>query len=78
MYCECVQFTCMYPQVVPEIRFIPEVIVVGPDPTSGLLTTTFTLYFGMGDSSPQQGTPPPEGTVGIVRVNDPIQTLPVS
>jgi hypothetical protein len=65
-------------RVVPEIRFVPEVIVVGPDPTSGLLTTTFTLYFGMGDSSLQQGTLPPEGTVGVVRVNDPIQTLPVS
>ena len=51
-----------------------------PDPMSGLLIRNFTLYFGMGNStsseeflSSSNGRP-----VGVVRVIDPIQTLPVS
>ena len=61
-----------------EIRFIPEVVVVGPDPSTGLLTRTFTLYYGMGGGSPGDELSLPEGPAGVVRVDDPIQSLPVS
>ena len=66
-------------QVVPAIRFVPEVVVVGPDPVTGLLTREFTLYFGMGGNDDESATGGgyTNGAVGVVRVNDPIETLPV-
>ena len=52
---------------------------MGPDPISGLLTQNFTFYFGMGNSSSEEFLSSSDGRpVGVVRVNDPIQTLLVS
>ena len=69
-------------QEVPEIRFLPEVVVVGPDSTTGLLTRYFTVYFGIGGDSPSGTRGGGElqfinGLVGTVSVQDPIETLPV-
>ena len=56
---------------------------MAPDPTTGLLKTSFTLYFGMGDT-PISGDgfrgdeAISKGPVGIVKIQDPIETLPVS
>ena len=64
-------------QDIPEVRFIPEVVVVGPDPTTGLLTRNFTVYYGVGNSTTGDATYT-EGLLGSVSVQDPIDTLSVS
>ena len=64
------------------MQFIPEVIVVGTDPATGLLTRGFTIYYGIGDittgSGGSVGVRNYEGPLGVVSVEDPIETLPVS
>ena len=66
-------------QDIPEVRFFPALVVVGPDPTTGLLTRKFTVYYGVGDLSTGVGggLSDIEGPLGIVSVEDPIETLPV-
>ena len=56
---------------------------MAPDPRTGLLTTTFTLYFGMGSTSRDdvaglRDDLISEGPLGVVKIQDPIETLPVS
>ena len=48
-------------------------VVVGPNPVTGLLTTQFTVYYGVGGSSIGDI----EGLRGVVTIHDPIETLPV-
>ena len=46
---------------------------MGPDPTTGLLTGRFTVYYGVGDLS----TGGLSYIKGIVSIEDPIETFPV-
>ena len=51
---------------------------MGPDPTTGLLTRRFTVYYGVGDWVENSlSVSYNEGPLGIVRVEDPIETLQV-
>ena len=50
---------------------------MGPDPTTGLLTRNFTVYYGVGNLS-TGGVTYTEGLLGSVSVQDPIDTLSVS
>ena len=49
---------------------------MGPDPTTGLLTTRFTVYYGVGDLSTGLGGGLSD-IEGIVSIEDPIKILPV-
>ena len=51
-------------------------VVVGPDPTTGLLTGRFTVYYGVGDLSTGVGGGLSD-IEGIVTVEDSIEILPV-
>ena len=47
------------------IRFIPEVIVVGPDPISGLLTRQFTVFHEIETTTTSATVAGPLGVVEI-------------
>ena len=65
-----------------DVHFTPEVVAVGLDPKSGLLTRSFTVYYevgsiitgGTGDLTVNDVI---ENTIGIVHIKDPINTLQV-
>ena len=55
---------------------------MGPDPVTGLLTSSFILYYGvsnvLSDDAGNLTINDINGTLGIVSVKDPIYTLQVS
>jgi len=59
------------------VRFIPEVVVMGTDPVTGLLVQQFTVLYGTANRSEsfvaQQGRP-----VGEVSIQVPYKTIVVS
>ena len=65
-----------------DVHFTPEVVAVGLDPKSGLLTRSFTVYYEVGDIT-TGGTGDLtisdviENTIGIVNIKDPFNTLQV-
>ena len=58
--------------------FTPEVIIVGSDSKTGLLTRNFTLYYEVVNLTAQDGMLLTEGYLGNVNVMDPIYTDKVS
>ena len=64
-----------------QVRFFPEIVAIGPDPKTGLLTSNFTLYYGVHNlPSGEAGNlmiNDADGTQGIVSIKDPIHTLQV-
>ena len=72
-------------QSVHDIRFIPEIVVVAPDPSTGLLIRHFTVYYGIGGGEGEGGEGRGgggrglvDGPIGNVSVQDPIETMNVS
>jgi hypothetical protein len=61
-----------------QVRFIPEIVAVGPDPKTGLLSRNVTLYFGVSNlSTGNSMINDIDGTLGNVSIKDPIHTLQV-
>ena len=65
-------------QDIPLVRFVPEIVVIGTESTTGLLTRGFTVYYGTGLSSSELHANFYGRPLGVVSVQAAIETLPVS
>ena len=66
----------LFMQDVPEVRFVPEIVVVGTDPMTGYLIHGFELYYGIASTS--ETVDYQDGPLGMVSVQVLLETLPVS
>ena len=63
-------------QDIPEVRFVPELVVVGTDPDTGLLIQGFELYYGIDGTLEMADYQ--DGPLGMISVQVLLETLPVS
>ena len=58
------------------VRFTPEIVVVGTDPTTGLLKQQFTVFYSIANSLGAQINLA-DRPLGTVSIQVPFQTVPV-
>ena len=75
--CHCISSVLLPVQDI-EVRFSPEVVVIGTDPRTGLLTREFTIMYSIGSKSNPLLSVNHEGPLGVVSVQVPFKTSLVS